>query len=114
MFRNKYLDREIGRDYTFKSVILVGVYDVKTLKLKLRQSQESKYNSPWNIVIDFNVDMGFSEKEISTMLDEYSKISKIILEEKNTLFDSLIKKLENYEELYKYIEDILGKGRCIK
>ncbi|MBU3106345.1 hypothetical protein [Clostridium gasigenes] len=75
MLRNKYLDREVGRDYTFKSVILVGVYDVKTLKLKLRQQEESKYNSPWNIAIDFNVDMSFSEKEISTMLEEYSKIS---------------------------------------
>lgn len=75
MLRNKYLDREVGRDYTFKSVILVGVYDVKTLKLKLRQPEESKYNSPWNIAIDFNVDMSFSEEEISTMLEEYSKIS---------------------------------------
>ena len=95
--------------------------------------------------------MSFSEKEISTMLEEYSKYNdismdiesisreiyfftdgypflvsrlcqlidekinkdnkkpwtkedvqksvKIILEEKNTLFDSLIKNLENYEEL---------------
>lgn len=45
MLRNKYLAREIEEDYTFKSVILVGLYDVKSLKLKLRAEEEAKYNS---------------------------------------------------------------------
>ena len=71
MLRNKYLAREIGKDYTFKSVILAGVHDVKTLKAKLRSNETAKYNSPWNIAVDFNVDMSFSSKEISTMLQEY-------------------------------------------
>jgi len=35
---------------------------------------------------------------------------KMILEEKNTLFDSLIKNLENNKELYGYIEDIIVRG----
>ena len=35
---------------------------------------------------------------------------KMILEEKNTLFDSLIKNLENNKELYDYIEDIIVRG----
>ncbi|AWK51227.1 AAA family ATPase [Clostridium beijerinckii] len=162
MLRNKYLAREIGRDFTFKSVILVGLYDVKKLKLKIVNKEEGKYNSPWNIAVDFNVDMSFSPNEISTMLNEYcienslsmniDKLSeelyfftggypflvsricqiidekiyeadkkpwniediqnavKIILEEKNTLFDSLIKNLENNKELYEYIEDIIVRG----
>ncbi len=40
MLRNKYLAREIDKDFTFKSVILAGVHDVKTLKLKLRDDEE--------------------------------------------------------------------------
>ena len=71
MLRNKYIKRQEGLDYTFKSVILAGVYDIKNLKLKLRPDEEKKYNSPWNIAADFNVDMSFSPKEISTMLQEY-------------------------------------------
>lgn len=71
MLRNKYLFRESGRDYTFKSVILAGVYDIKNLKVKLRPKEERKYNSPWNIAVDFDVDMSFSPKEIATMLKEY-------------------------------------------
>ncbi|WP_270565902.1 AAA family ATPase [Clostridium beijerinckii] len=162
MLRNKYLAREVGKDFTFKSVILAGVYDVKSLKLKIRNENEEKYNSPWNIAADFNIDMSFSPKEIATMLNEYAiekslymdidklseeihfftdgypflvsrlcqivdekiyefdkrpwasgdiqKAVKIILEEKNTLFDSLIKNLENHKELYNYIEDIIVNG----
>ncbi len=162
MLRNKYLAREMGRDFTFKSVILAGLYDVKSLKLKIRSEKEAKYNSPWNIAVDFNIDMSFLPEEISTMLNEYciengismdidkigeelyfftsgypflvSKLCqiidekiyktdkkpwsvkdiqsavKIILEEKNTLFDSLVKNLENNKELYNYIEDIIVNG----
>ncbi|SFD42858.1 AAA family ATPase [Clostridium uliginosum] len=162
MLRNKYLLREMGKDFTFKSVILTGLYDVKSLKLKIRKEEEAKYNSPWNIAVDFDVDMSFSPREISTMLNEYSKENnvdmdikaiskelyfftggypylvsricqiidekikkntketwtendvqkavKILLEEKNTLFDTLIKNLENNKELYNYIEDIIVRG----
>ena len=162
MLRNKYLAREVGKDFTFKSVILAGLYDVKSLKLKIRNEEEAKYNSPWNIAVDFNIDMSFSPEEISTMLKEYcmensismevDKLSfelyfftdgypflvsrlcqiidekifeldkrpwkitdiqeavKILLEEKNTLFDSLIKNLENNKELYDYVEDIIVRG----
>ena len=71
MLRNKYIKRQEGLDYTFKSVILAGVYDIKNLKLKIRSEEEKKYNSPWNVAADFNVDMSFSPKEIATMLKEY-------------------------------------------
>lgn len=69
--RDKYLDYVDGGDTTFKSVILAGVYDIKNMKLKIRSDEEKKYNSPWNIAVDFNVDMSFSPDEISTMLQEY-------------------------------------------
>jgi len=71
MLRDKYLLRNAGKDFTFKSVILAGVYDVKNLKRKLRPDEERKYNSPWNIAVDFNVDMSFHPEEIATMLNDY-------------------------------------------
>ena len=64
MLRNKYLLRNEGEDFTFQSVILAGVHDVKNLKLKLRADEERRYNSPWNIAVDFNMDMSFSKEEI--------------------------------------------------
>lgn len=72
MLRDLYLQRgENGMDSTFHSVILAGVYDIKNLKLKLRPDAEKKYNSPWNIAADFNVDMTFHPEEIAQMLSDY-------------------------------------------
>lgn len=72
MLRNKYLERNrVGMDSTFHSVILAGVYDIKNLKLKIRSDAERKYNSPWNIATDFNVDMTFHPEEIAQMLGDY-------------------------------------------
>ena len=69
MLRNKYLERE--EEKTFHSVVLAGVHDVKTLKLKLRPDAEQKYNSPWNIAAEFKIDMNLQVPEIKPMLDEY-------------------------------------------
>ena len=72
MLRDLYLQRgENGMDSTFHSVILAGVYDIKNIKLKLRPDAEKKYNSPWNIAADFNVDMTFHPEEIAQMLSDY-------------------------------------------
>lgn len=71
LLRNKYLAQQQSVDKTFKSVILAGVYDIKNLKLKLHPMEESKYNSPWNIAVDFDIDMSFSKKDIALMLKEY-------------------------------------------
>lgn len=71
LLREKYLKWQQGKDATFQSVILAGVYDVKTLKLKLHPQEETKYNSPWNIAVDFQVDMSFSKNDIASMLEEY-------------------------------------------
>ena len=161
MLRSLYLDRDMEVCRTFKSVVLAGVHDIKNLKLKFRD-EEVKYNSPWNIAVDFDIDMSFNEFEIESMLDEYSsannlgidcpsisseiykftegypflvsricqivdekilgvdkktwttldiyKAIKILLLEKNTLFDDLIKNLENNKGLYKFIYEILVRG----
>jgi hypothetical protein len=78
MLRDKYLFRNAGKDFTFHSVILAGVYDVRNLKQKMILAGnytpsvgESAMNSPWNIAVDFDIDMSFSAKEIETMLVDY-------------------------------------------
>ena len=79
MLRTKYLARNGGKDYTFHSVILAGVYDIKAIKLKIMREEAGSmvreevktYNSPWNIAVDFDVDMSFSAPEIATMLADY-------------------------------------------
>jgi len=80
MLRDKYLEREKPKRATFQSVILSGVYDIKNLKVKLvqrgiyqLQDGEKRINSPWNIAVNFKVDMSFSPPEIATMLLEYEK-----------------------------------------
>jgi AAA-like domain len=70
MLRNKYLNQDDFK--TFHSVVLAGVHDVKSLKLKMRPDEEQKYNSPWNIAADFEVDMNLQVEEIVPMLDEYA------------------------------------------
>ncbi len=70
MLRNKYLERSSFK--TFHSVVLAGVHDVKSLKLKIRSDEEGKFNSPWNIAAEFTVDMNLQVSEIKPMLDEYA------------------------------------------
>ena len=166
MLRSKFLARKSGEDYTFHSVILAGVYDIKNIKLKMIQegsyipseAEDKIYNSPWNIAVNFTVDLSFSPKEIATMLEAYeddhhtgmniSAISeeiynytsgypflvsricqcidnelgkdwtvqsvqdavKVILNENNTLFDDVIKNLENNTELSDMIYELLILG----
>jgi len=69
MLRNKFLER--GTFKTFHSVVLAGLHDVKTLKLKLRPDDERKLNSPWNIAADYTVDMNLQIGEIEPMLADY-------------------------------------------
>ena len=70
MLRNKYLER--GDIKTFHSIVLAGVHDVKSLKLKIRPNEEGKFNSPWNIAAEYTVDMNLQPSEIKPMLDEYA------------------------------------------
>jgi len=78
MLRNKYLAQDLAK--TFHSVVLAGVHDVKSLKVKLRPESEQKYNSPWNIAADFRVDMNLQPFEIVPMLEEYARDENVSLD----------------------------------
>ena len=104
MLRNKYLLRNTGKDVTFQSVVLAGVHDVKSLKLKIRQDEEHKYNSPWNIASDFNVDMSFSKEEIATMLKDYIDSTSVKLD-----IDYFSEKLYFYTSGYPFLVSKLCK-----
>lgn len=69
LLRRYYIDRK--NQSVFYSVILAGVYDIKNLKLKLRSDTEHRYNSPWNIAADFDIEMSFTSEQIASMLREY-------------------------------------------
>ena len=166
--RAHYIDRD--ETPTFQSVILAGVYDIKNMKHKIRKQDDRQMNSPWNIAVDFLVDMSFSGKDIAGMLTEYEndhhtgmnvkKIAdliyeytsgypflvscicklmderlgvngeysdraavwsnrgvleavRILLTDQNTLFESLIHKLEDYPELNEMLRDLLFRGKEI-
>lgn len=155
---------------TFQSAILVGVYDVKNIRRKIREDEDHKINSPWNIAADFNVNMSFSRQGIAGMLFHYesdhhtcmdveeiseliydytagypflvSRLCKLIdeqvtgsngfpdqtaswtkkgfleavrllLAEKNTLFESLTGKILNSGELRNVIYSLLFSGQKI-
>ncbi len=161
LLRNKYLAASTGDDITFKSVILAGVHDVRTLKLAIRNENETRFNSPWNISAKFEIDMSFNASEISTMLTDYQKETgeifdiikisekihqftngypylvsdickiidekleadwsdngiytavKLLLNEKNTLFEDVIKNIENDIEIKSVVNELLIQGKSI-
>ncbi len=80
MLRNKYLKRDEPGQPTFHSVILAGVHDVKSLKIKFRKDSEAKFNSPWNIAVDFEVNLSFSANETRTMLEDYRNEEQVTLD----------------------------------
>ena len=80
LLRDKYLGQAAERDFTFQSVILAGLYDVKNLKHKIRPEEKSKFNSPWNIAIDFDVDMNLNRDSIIGMLQDYAAERKVIMD----------------------------------
>lgn len=67
--RDLYMKR--NKRQTFRSVILAGVRDIKSLKVKMRSENEHEKNSPWNIAAEFDVDMSLQKIGISGMLREY-------------------------------------------
>ena len=106
MLRNKFLQRNRGKDYSFHSVILAGVHDVKNLKLKLRPNEEHKFNSPWNIAVDFKVDLSFNPREISTLLNDYNSSTGLI---PAGLIKPISEKLYYYTSGYPYLVSKLCK-----
>ena len=155
LLRNKYLNRR--KVFTFQSVILAGVYDIKNLKLKVRPDSEHLYNSPWNIAVPFDEDMSLPKCGIEKMLSEYEadhktgmdiqliaqlitdytsgypffvsklclmidslnlgwnhegflKAVNLLLKERNTFFDDLAKKLEDFPKMKELLKSILYNG----
>jgi hypothetical protein len=105
MLRDKYLKKSGNVGATFQSVILAGVYDIKNLKLKMVQAGthqlqdgEKRINSPWNIAIDFEVDMSFSVQEITTMLLEYENDHKTGMN-----IEAISKEIRAYTSGYPYL-----------
>ena len=99
VLRSLYLKREKSdRVKTFQSVILAGVTDVKHLKSKIRDEDQHKVNSPWNIAADFDIDMSLSENGIGGMLDEYE-------EDHGTGMDTaqIAKQIREYTNGYPYL-----------
>lgn len=80
MLRKKYLKQNEGRDHSFHSVILAGVHDIKTLKTRIRPNRAAQYNSPWNIAVNFKVDLSLSIEEITSMLQDYASEQKISID----------------------------------
>lgn len=160
ILRSMYQRRRYVR--TFQSVVLAGVYDIKNLKWKIQSQEQRKYNSPWNISADFNIDLSFSAEDIAGMLQEYEKdcrtgmdiwkvsrmlwdytggypylvtrlckwmddsgkadawskegileAVRILLSERNSLFDSLTEKLTAYPQLKEMMEALLFQGQSI-
>ncbi len=81
--------------------------------LKLRSESEHQYNSPWNIVAKFNIDMSFSFSQIKGMLEECELVHHTGMN-----MESVSEEIYNYTSGYpvlissicKYIdEDILGE-----
>lgn len=115
MLRSLFLARAVGKKSTFKSVILAGVHDIKNLKLKFRDGTDTRYNSPWNIAINFNVDMSFNVDEIGTMLNEYNKENQLNLD-----IEALSKEIYKFTSGYPFMvsrvcqiidENIVGKSK---
>ena len=79
MLRKKYQFARENKDHTFHSVILASVTDIRNLKLEginiiscsAVETEGIMNNSPWNIAVDFDVDMSFNTEEIAIMLGEY-------------------------------------------
>lgn len=166
--RAAYLDRY--ETPTFQSVILAGVYDIRSIKSKIRADEDHLENSPWNIAADFLVDMSFSVSDIAGMLEEYEgdyhtgmdiehisrliyeytsgypylvsricsllderipgmdqfpdrdgawtesgfyEAERILVKEDNTLYQSLIRKLNLHPELRMMVYDLLFTGKPI-
>lgn len=69
--RDGYISRDAYGLKTFHSVVLAGVADVRHLRGMIRDEQQHRVNSPWNIAADFDVEMAFSADDIWGMLEEY-------------------------------------------
>ena len=104
MLRSMYLLQLEEAVPTFHSVVLAGVHDIKSLKLKVRGEGTEQYNSPWNIAADFKVEMSFAPHEIAPMLVDYSQAEGVEID-----VDSFADKLYYYTSGYPFLVSKLCK-----
>jgi hypothetical protein len=62
------------------------------------QDGEKRINSPWNIAMDFNVDMSLSVKETASMLAEYEKDHKTGMD-----IETIAQEIRDYTSGYPYL-----------
>jgi hypothetical protein len=105
MLREKYLLRQEDRDFSFHSVILAGVYDIRNIKTKIIQAGthqlqdgEKRVLSPWNIATSFDIDMSLSIKNIASMLVEYENDHKTGMD-----IEAVSKEIRAYTNGYPYL-----------
>ncbi|MCL2844556.1 MAG: AAA-like domain-containing protein [Chitinivibrionia bacterium] len=105
VLRDKHLKRADKVGATFQSVILAGVYDIKNLKVKMvsagiheLKDGEKRLNSPWNIAINFTVDMSLNVKEIASMLTEYENDYKTGMN-----IEEIAQEIRKYTSGYPYL-----------
>lgn len=75
MLHAKFLNRQDDIGVIFHRVILVGVYDIKNIKLKMindgiyvpHETENHTRTSPWNIAATFKVDMSFNPDDYFDM-----------------------------------------------
>jgi hypothetical protein len=104
MLRTKFLSRDLPKHYTFHSIVLAGVHDIKSHKFKLRNPEDAQTNSPWNIATDFNVVMEFYPDEIAFMLKQYSEAENVKIN-----FEEMAEKLYYYTSGYPFLVSKLCK-----
>ena len=104
--RGYYIDRDVTP--AFQSVILAGVYDIKNIKRKIRSDEDHKNNSPWNIAAKFRVDMSFSQRDITGMLEEYEKDYHTGMD-----IDTMAGLIYDYPELKNVLYELLFTGKAI-
>lgn len=78
LLRNKFLQQEDMK--TFHSVILAGLHDIKTLKLRMRPEEEKSFNSPWNIAVPYKINMNLSPSAIKPMLEDYMQEQNVAMD----------------------------------
>jgi len=103
--RDRFLKRNKNLNFpTFHSVVLAGVHDVKKIKLKINPETQFKYNSPWNIAVDFTIDLSLNSKEIASMLEVYSTEKSIEMD-----IPQISERLHYYTSGYPFLTSYLCK-----
>jgi AAA-like domain len=102
MLRAKYLMQD--KEKTFHSVVLAGLHDIKTLKVKMRPEVMRSYNSPWNIAVAYRVNMNLLPHEIKPMLDDYAQAEGVTMDTQ-----AIADELFHYTSGYPYLTSHLCK-----